>query len=548
MESVQKSYLLSGFINTLYDWRYLALLFIIEIVVLTYLYRKTAKAHLVLFGLIIIHVIHEILYFFNKVPVMHWFIPVDDPFVKQVIFYQWIAYGLILLALLFLSVSRALPINRSVKIFGLRGLTSPGAGAVESPFAHAAHTKAGESEVAVLPFFIIGAFVLAQQVFGYISGYWLFQEEDTVRYLEYGKIFIEKGFKPFTDIWMVGTSHAQRFELDLPLIPLIWGAFYRLLNFFSASPSLADVTNHTISLFFWLLSLWGTYLLGKELFHQRVGAYAALLLAFIPYYSYMGYLYMIDVPLTAFVTLSIFFFIKGVKNNHVLYGFAAGILLLLAFLTKYIGLYIGWVILFAFFALRKRGEWRSLVSFGAAIVTGTCLLILFLYSMYGNHWWYLVTDYIELKRYVLNVHAFRPQQEYAALYHHGKLSFFFYVRYLTAYIGFGMMALIIVSFLLQYRGRLLEAKEHLLLFFWPLTLILFFSLLSTKTSRFIFSAYPALAILASHGYIRLRGLVNNTVPVNCLFLLILVELLGRHISYYYSTVAKLWIVGRHYIW
>lgn len=529
MEFFNNVHFIAGLKDTIYDWRYLALLFGVELFLIRHVLKRWKSFQLIVAALIAVQVVHGLLYFYRMVPAMHWFIPVTDPFVAQVVRYQWIALGVVtLLFIIGHFISRRHPLYN---LDGRKKWTFT----ADLPPRHL-----------MGPLLLIVLFVLAQQLFGYLSGYWLYQESDVVRSINYADIFIKNGFKAFTDIWMFPFNRYEQFELDLPLIPLVWGILYKFLHTFIATSALPDIVNHILALAFWILSIAGTYLLGREFFNRQVGALAALFLAFTPYYSYMGYFYMIDVPLTAFVTLSIYCFIRAVKENRSSYGVMAGLLFFLAVFTKYIGLYLVWIIPFIFFMYRKKGEWRQLLTFTIGALIGPVIIAIVLFSLYGEKVFQLVTEYIARKRFVVQLESTRARNGYVSLYHNGPTSFFFYLRYMTGYIGFGVITLAIAALALRWKEHRCALRERLLLAFWFFALLIYFSIPLTKASRWLFSAYPALMILAAYGFVVVKESLMNNKLAYFLLSIILVEMVGRHISYYYCLVAKEWIVGYHY--
>jgi len=85
-----------------------------------------------------------------------------------------------------------------------------------------------------------------------------------------------------------------------------------LLKIFGELPI---IVNSAI-LFFSFLTLYFTYLVGKELFNTKIGIIASLLLLFTPiYFSYSG-LASLAIPLAAFTIMTIYF---AIKNKYLLY-------------------------------------------------------------------------------------------------------------------------------------------------------------------------------------------------------------------------------------
>ncbi len=521
MKSSSSLFYKIGFVNTLYDWRFLIVLLALALIAVWLVEKKERDVSPSLYAIMGVLFVYAILYPLDMVPHMNWFIPLKDPSVAVVIYYQSFVYAALFVVALCYYFFYARP-----KLYG--GLTQPG-------------DKEGLS--LYLPLALIIAFTVGQQVYGYTSDFWLYQESDSPRYFQYSAILLRDGFKAFVDTWMLPVNYYQMYELDMPLVPFLWVQLYKVVSLFATGQSGADITSHIISLSYWALSLWGTFLVGRELFCRRVGAYAALFLAFVPYYSFLGYLYMADVPFTAMITITTFFFIRAVKRDNVRYGLLTGIFLILAILTKSIALYMFVPFTIFYLLFRTKRQWRPEAAFAVAFVAGLSVLIGILIYYYGGETWQIIADFIARKKRIAGVESFRMRQGYVSLYHDGIISAFFYVRYITAFLGFAVLLLALVSVYLKFKGKLTEAKEHIFLILWPLGLIVYFSFSLTKSSRWLWSGYPALAILAACGLVALSEKTRDRGALYIVLGLALVEMLFRHISFYQSLVSKLWILS-----
>ncbi len=78
------------------------------------------------------------------------------------------------------------------------------------------------------------------------------------------------------------------------------------------------------------------YLIGAEMGNKKLGLIASLLLAFHPLFWFLSDRILNDVPVTFFITLSIYFFLKGEKDDK--YMWLAGISSALAVLTKVVAI------------------------------------------------------------------------------------------------------------------------------------------------------------------------------------------------------------------
>jgi hypothetical protein len=206
-----------------------------------------------------------------------------------------------------------------------------------------------------------------------------------------------------------------------------------------------------------------------------------------------------------------------------------------------IGLHLIVVFAIIYFVFRKGWQWRPLLFSGASAAIGPLVIMVALREMYGAEWISLVMDYIGRVSEILHNLSTRPWTEYTTLYHDGPISFFFYFRYPTAYLGFGVSLLIVLALARGGPTHSNTFKERIFLISWSLFLVLYFSTAITKTTRFIYSIYPALTILAALGFCSLLKIVRERRSVYLVLLMLLIEMSGRHISFYNSQIAQRWI-------
>jgi len=117
-----------------------------------------------------------------------------------------------------------------------------------------------------------------------------------------------------------------------------------------------------------LLTLLFTYVIGKTLFSRKVGIIASLMLFFTPiFFSYSG-LFLLDIPLTALTTMTIYF---AIKSKPLFYFVFAS----LTILTKIPGiLAVGGIILTKFFREKKIN--KNVMVYTLPFLTFIALLIL----------------------------------------------------------------------------------------------------------------------------------------------------------------------------
>ncbi len=134
-------------------------------------------------------------------------------------------------------------------------------------------------------------------------------------------------------LWDVGVGHP-------PFFYILLGYMFKI---FGESP----LTGNFLTLIFAFLTLYFTYLIGKTLFNRKTGVISSLLLLFYPSFFSYSAIVTLDLPMTAFALMAIYFSITKRKFWYALTGS-------LLVLTKEIGiLIIGSIIIANFLKDRK---------------------------------------------------------------------------------------------------------------------------------------------------------------------------------------------------
>ena len=168
-----------------------------------------------------------------------------------------------------------------------------------------------------------------------------------------------------------------------PLLPLLLSVFFIIFG-----PALGpDMAIHILPPLFGMLSVFAVFLLGRELFNDRIGVMAAVILAVIPLHVLFSGQVLTDVPAGFFVTLCMYFYWRGFEKNYncskiLFFLFAA-----LAILVKYTTMFLFPVC--CLLLLRQGKNARRHITkelFFGIILFFLILLPWFLYSQaeYGN--------------------------------------------------------------------------------------------------------------------------------------------------------------------
>jgi len=119
-----------------------------------------------------------------------------------------------------------------------------------------------------------------------------------------GQALILAGHEEMRRFFVLASRGISNFLLHQGLQALVYSAF-----------GVSDLTTRLLSVTFSMLTVVVVYLLGRELFDQRIGAVAAFLLAINGYAVSLGRLALLDSTMTFFFTLSMLWLAKWIRTG-----------------------------------------------------------------------------------------------------------------------------------------------------------------------------------------------------------------------------------------
>ena len=99
-----------------------------------------------------------------------------------------------------------------------------------------------------------------------------------------------------------------------------------------------DTTARIIPVLFGSLTVFVTYLVGKELFNKKIGLICGLVLALLPFHIVFSRQVLVDVPLSFFVVLFLYFLTKYRKTGSSFSCYLVGVSCGLCFISKEVGI------------------------------------------------------------------------------------------------------------------------------------------------------------------------------------------------------------------
>lgn len=261
-----------------------------------------------------------------------------------------------------------------------------------------------------------------------------------------------------------------------PLLPYILAGYYAIAgnNYFLIN-FLIPVLG-TIGVFL-------VFLLGKELFNERIGLYSAAFLAFLPLHVLISGRIMTDVLVTTLLTLAVIFFWYGFEKNRRIFKPLFGFTLGLAFLARYTTILLP-LVLVIYLLLRHRN-----IKFIKNIWTWSSVAMFFITI---SPW--LIYSYFEYDNPLgALLHA-----KTAASYWGGDNPWYFF--FTKSFEMFSIITIVFTSGLVLSISKLKNWKlnlNYVLLVIWLIIFLIFGILVPHKEERFILPLVPSLVIISA---------------------------------------------------
>jgi 4-amino-4-deoxy-L-arabinose transferase-like glycosyltransferase len=130
-----------------------------------------------------------------------------------------------------------------------------------------------------------------------------------------------------------------------------------------------DTVARTIPVIFGTATVFVTYLVAKELFDKRVGLVSCLILALLPFHIVFSRQVLVDVPLSFFVILFLYFVVKYTKTEISMYSYLAGVSCGLCFISKEVGI-ITLPIFVVYTLMTRTLKLKKIIVFFTGLISG----------------------------------------------------------------------------------------------------------------------------------------------------------------------------------
>jgi len=242
---------------------------------------------------------------------------------------------------------------------------------------------------------------------------------------------------------------------------------------------------------------WMTRWAGTQLFDDRIGVRAWLMLATLPMTFLLGSIGVFDMVFTAFLFGAIAFALVSALRSRPRLQYVSYVLLSLAVMTKGP---VALVLAGTFFLVGLLcGKESRTALLSLRWITGAVIAIVL--SLPWFVWMYVALGWHFVHQYVLAGNLYyvtQPQSFSNRAFNHTL-----YVS--TFFAGFFPWSLVVVGGAIdtirRWRAKVKVPPEELLMWAWACTIFVFFSLARFKVDRYVYPAAPACCLLAARAWV-----------------------------------------------
>ncbi len=277
-----------------------------------------------------------------------------------------------------------------------------------------------------------------------------------------------------------------------------------IVSLFFANFGVMDIIARITPAIFGILTVVFVYFIGKEMYDKKVAMIAAIVIAILPYHIIVSRQVLLDVPLSFFSTLSLFFVIRYVKQNkgsHWLYliGASSG----LSFISKEVGIFV-LISSIICLILTKKFSFKKLAIIGSSFLLAT------------SPFWIPILTIPEAQQTALSYWQWQTSRD-----QNQPNTFYLSIIFRDA-LGYVLTGLFVLSLIYLWKIGKLTDPSTLVLLTWIGTTLLIFQLLPIKGFHFAQSLVPPFVLL---GLSLLNGLWTKRIPHYRILVITLIPLI-----------------------
>lgn len=265
---------------------------------------------------------------------------------------------------------------------------------------------------------------------------------------------------------------------------LFYPPLYDVLTFLSYSLfGVSVVSARIIDALFSVLLLWVVFEFTYKVYDGKTALLATVFLSVMPGYFFASHFAMLDITMTFFFTLSIFFFYLWLQTSNNKMLILTAIILIIGFFAKY-QVVVAILVMFVGVLIFCRSRLKHLFSKKPYVAIILILLAIVAYLVYSLH------SYIEMWLGVIGMSTTGSQTVIPTFYLTETQSIYSTIHpislfmYLLGFFGLGV-------FIIR------RQKPDKLFLIWFITVFVFYTLVTNKNWRYVIPFYPVLAISAA---------------------------------------------------
>lgn len=270
---------------------------------------------------------------------------------------------------------------------------------------------------------------------------------------------------------------------------------------FGTSQDAGVMINNSI---FLLILIFSTYGIGKNILNKKVGLYSAFIVSMYPLIFNHLRIYMLDLALTAMVSLSIYLLIKTEFFSHKMYTLLFAISFALGMLTKFtfIGFVMGPLVLILFNAFTKTqidSYRKKTISFNVFIAL--CVIFIISFSFFKLKFWEVFARFYECSWiHPLFSSAFKSFFSFVVFWILTGCKFLLWSiqELMNNILSFFFFTVFFIS-LISFRKKKVKCKKILYLWIFLPILFLSFFFHYPNIDRYLMPLLPAIAIISGIG-------------------------------------------------
>lgn len=305
-----------------------------------------------------------------------------------------------------------------------------------------------------------------------------------------------------------------------PLRELFMSFFWALLYKLGATEIVIKISSLLIA----LLSIYLTYLVGKEIFNKYIGLIAALIMATLNQHIFFSLRMLVDIPASVFWLSSIYFFWKGyVKDNNTKYLVLSGVFLGIGFLTHYSLLFL--LIAYAIFIIITKNI-KFVKEKNIWITLATIIMLAGPYII-----WSLIKYGTPLPRYAAAFVSAETQEFVPSAWN-------VYIKFLPLHLEISLLVMFVIGLILALvnvilsldfilKGKDKSMYKYLLLLLWILVPFFIYTYASIESGghaepRYLILMLPQISIIAAIGLDKTFSFIKTKSKPTAIAVLLLI--------------------------